>query len=73
MFQGFEYLRRFLIDKGNPQNFPFQKKLRNFVTLNFCQDSARIRIREKYFRSDPDPGKHFPDPQPCIQLYISPL
>ena len=41
--QGFEYLRRFLIDKGNPQNFSFQKRLRNFETLNFCQDSARIR------------------------------
>ena len=25
----------------------------------------RIRIRDFYFRSDPDPGKNFPDPQPC--------
>ena len=25
----------------------------------------RIRIRDFYFRSDPDPGKNFPDPKPC--------
>ena len=24
----------------------------------------RIRIRDFYFRSDPDPGKNFPDPKP---------
>ena len=28
--QGFEYLWRFLIDKGNPQNFSFQKKAKKF-------------------------------------------
>ena len=34
------------LDPGrNPQNFSFQKKLKNFETLNFCQDSTRIRIR----------------------------
>ena len=35
--QGFEYLRRFLIDKGNPQKFSFlnkAKKLRNFGFLS---------------------------------------
>ena len=51
---------RFLVGKGNQQNFSFRKMLRNFETLNLCQDLAwiriPIRIRENYFRSDPDPG-----------------
>ena len=45
------YLRRFLIDNGNPQNFSFQKKakkIRNFeFLLRFGQDP------------DPDPGFSF--------------
>ena len=46
--QGFEYSRRFLIDKGNPQNFSFQKKAKKFRNFDFfCQDSARIRIKMK--------------------------
>ena len=28
----------------------------------------RIWIRDFYFRSDPDPGKNFPDPQPFYAL-----
>ena len=47
--QGFEYLRRFLIDKGNPQNFSFQKKAKKFRNFAFCQDAARIRIRIRFW------------------------
>ena len=57
--QGFEYLRRFLIDKGNPQNFSFQKKakkFRNFEFLSrFGQDSDPGSGSAFGFVSDPDP------------------
>ena len=43
--QGFEYLRRFLIDKGNPQNFSFQKKAKKFRNFDFLSR----------FGQDPDP------------------
>ena len=33
--QGFEYLRRFLIDKGNPQKISFQKKAKKFRNFEF--------------------------------------
>ena len=33
--QGFEYLRRFLIDKGNPQHFSFKKKAKKFRNFEF--------------------------------------
>ena len=45
MFKDLSIKCVFLIDKGYPQNFSFKKRLRTFETLNFCQDSARIRIR----------------------------
>ena len=31
----------------------------------------RIRIRDFYFRSDPDPGKNFPDPKLCFGYIAS--
>ena len=43
--QGFEYLRRFLVDKGNPQNFSFQKKAKKFRNFDFLSR----------FGQDPDP------------------
>ena len=43
--QGFEYLRRFLIDKGNPQNFSSQKKSKKFRNFDFLSG----------FGQDPDP------------------
>ena len=68
-----------MVAKGNPQNFSFQKKLRNFETLIFCQDSARIRIRIRsgsviigngYADPDPDPDQNETDPQHCFKLQI---
>ena len=50
-------LRHFLIDKGNPQKFSFKKNLRNFETLNFCQDPAVI-IGTGSADPDSDPYKN---------------
>ena len=57
--QGFEYLRRFFIDKGNLQNFSFQKKAKKFRHFEFLSR----------FGQDPDPDPLLvfgwdPDPDP---------
>ena len=57
--QGFEYLRRFFIDKGNPQNFSFQKKAKKFRNFEFLSRFGQ--------NPDPDPLLVFgsdPDPDP---------
>ena len=43
------YLRRFLIDNGNPQNFSFQKKAKKIRNFEFLSR----------FDQDPDPGFSF--------------
>ena len=35
-----------------------------FMTILTFWDELSTRIRNFYFRSDPDPGKNFPDPKP---------
>ena len=72
--QGFEYLRHFLIDKGNPQNFSFQKKLRNFETFRIFvkirpgSGSGSVIIGTGSADPDPDPYQNETDPQHCIFL-----
>ena len=59
-----------MVDKGNAQNFSFQKKLRNFETLIFCQErpgsgSGSVIIGNGSADPDPDPDQNETDPQHC--------
>ena len=54
---------RFLIDKGNSQNFSFKKRLRNFETLNFVKiwpgsGSGSVIIGNGSADPDPDPDPY---------------
>ena len=54
MFKGLEYLRCFLIGKGNPQNFSFRKKAKKFRNLDFLSRFGQDPNPDPDLNPDPD-------------------